>query len=308
MQQNLPSKLLINEPPLQVLPTLAKVIGLNEAIVLQQMQYWLHVSKHQIDGFVWIYNTYEEWQVQFPFWSNDTIYRAIRKLEKLGLIVSGNYNPTKFDQTKWYRIDYDKLNATCENHDAEVRNCITASCGDGLPQDAELYITETNTETNTRYLSPLEEKQPLVEKRESLDSNPTTVEQLQPVTPPPKKKPKRERLPEELAEYMISIPPADLAEMVKNYGLDEDTIQKEASTCYKWYKSQNLTRFWWNWKMKLEMWLDKYVEKHGINKKDTVYAEGLKFDNPPDMYDYSEADLEAARSWHSQIIPITKSG
>lgn len=36
------AQLLINEPPLQVLPTLAKTIGLNEAIVLQQVHYWLN--------------------------------------------------------------------------------------------------------------------------------------------------------------------------------------------------------------------------------------------------------------------------
>ena len=34
------SKLLINEHPLQVLPSLATKIGLNEAIVLQQIHYW----------------------------------------------------------------------------------------------------------------------------------------------------------------------------------------------------------------------------------------------------------------------------
>ena len=35
------SRLLINEPPLIVLPSLAKEIGLNEAIIVQQIQYWL---------------------------------------------------------------------------------------------------------------------------------------------------------------------------------------------------------------------------------------------------------------------------
>ena len=36
------SRLLINENPLQVLPTLAVKIGLNEAMILQQMHYWLN--------------------------------------------------------------------------------------------------------------------------------------------------------------------------------------------------------------------------------------------------------------------------
>ncbi len=35
------SSLLIEESPLQVLPSLAKAIGLNEAIFAQQLHYWL---------------------------------------------------------------------------------------------------------------------------------------------------------------------------------------------------------------------------------------------------------------------------
>jgi hypothetical protein len=41
------SRLLIHEPALQVLPSLAVAIGLNEAIFLQQLHYWLVSSKHE---------------------------------------------------------------------------------------------------------------------------------------------------------------------------------------------------------------------------------------------------------------------
>ncbi|HDE3362621.1 TPA: DnaD domain protein, partial [Staphylococcus aureus] len=40
------NKLLIDDYPIQVLPKLAELIGLNEAIVLQQIHYWLNNSKH----------------------------------------------------------------------------------------------------------------------------------------------------------------------------------------------------------------------------------------------------------------------
>lgn len=107
------SKLLINEEPLQVLPTLAKKIGLNEAIILQQIHYWNRINEKNnhnfYDGYYWTYNTYEDWQKQFPFWSTRTIQRAINRLEKLKLVVSGNYNELKLDKTKWYRIDYKVL-------------------------------------------------------------------------------------------------------------------------------------------------------------------------------------------------------
>ena len=60
--------LLISEPPLQVLPSLAKKIGLNEAIVLQQLHYWLDPkrNKNLHENLHWVYNTYEQWQKQFP--------------------------------------------------------------------------------------------------------------------------------------------------------------------------------------------------------------------------------------------------
>ena len=103
------SKLLINEQPLVVLPSLAEKIGLNEAIMLQQIHFWITRKPHEKDGRQWIYNTYAEWATQFPFWSESTIKRTIRSLEKKGLIITGNYNKVKIDKTKWYTIDYEKL-------------------------------------------------------------------------------------------------------------------------------------------------------------------------------------------------------
>ena len=104
------SKLLIDDYPIQVLPTLAKEIGLNEAIVLQQMHYWLNMSKHSYDDKKWIYNSYTKWVLQFPFWSESTVKRAIGSLEKQNLLHIGNYNKAGFDKTKWYSINYEELN------------------------------------------------------------------------------------------------------------------------------------------------------------------------------------------------------
>ncbi|HGO3505925.1 TPA: DnaD domain protein, partial [Staphylococcus aureus] len=93
----------------QVLPKLAELIGLNEAIVLQQIHYWLNNSKHKYDGKTWIFNSYPEWQKQFPFWSLITIKRTIYSLEKQNLLLIGNYNKAKFDKTKWYTINYQTI-------------------------------------------------------------------------------------------------------------------------------------------------------------------------------------------------------
>ncbi|WP_144461942.1 hypothetical protein [Siminovitchia fortis] len=103
------SKLLIQEHPLLIIPTLAVKLGLNEAVVLQQMHYWLMKSRHTRNKRKWVYNTYREWQEQLPFWSESTVKRTIKSLEKKGLVVSGTFNRSKMDQTKWYTLDYEKL-------------------------------------------------------------------------------------------------------------------------------------------------------------------------------------------------------
>lgn len=104
------SKLLISEEPLQVLPGLATAIGLNEAIVLQQLHYWMNPRRNL--GIVredrrWIYNTYKEWQDNFPFWSLRTIQGIMLKLEREGLIdTTDEFNTDTRDRTKWYTINY----------------------------------------------------------------------------------------------------------------------------------------------------------------------------------------------------------
>ena len=109
------SSLLIMESPLTVLPSLAVRIGLNEAIFLQQVQYWISREAGFCDeyGRRWIYNTVKQWNVQFPFWSESTIKRTIRSLEKQHVLLStliGN----AFNKTKAYTIDYERIEALNE--------------------------------------------------------------------------------------------------------------------------------------------------------------------------------------------------
>ncbi|SUC09913.1 Uncharacterised protein [Pasteurella canis] len=112
------SKLLINEQPLQVIPSLATLIGLNEAIFVQQLHYFLNISKHKYEDRTWIYNTIDEWCEVFPFWSKKTIQRTIKKLEEIGLVLSTNkLNKMKMDKTKWYSIAYEKIEELTSQND-----------------------------------------------------------------------------------------------------------------------------------------------------------------------------------------------
>lgn len=94
---------------------LALVLGdLNEAIVLNQLNYWLGINrkagKNFIDDRYWVYNSYSDWKAKdFPYWSEKTIQRTFTRLENKGVVVSANYNKLGIDKTKWYTIDTKKL-------------------------------------------------------------------------------------------------------------------------------------------------------------------------------------------------------
>ena len=117
--------LLIEEYPLVIIPSLAKKIGLNQAIFLQQVHYWLEQKRNIQDGKSWVYNSFEEWQKQFPFWSVRTLKRIVAELETEGLILSTTtYNRQNLNRKKWYTIDYDKFNALMET---EIKNSVISS-------------------------------------------------------------------------------------------------------------------------------------------------------------------------------------
>ena len=143
--------LLISEPPLQVLPSLAVKIGLNEAIILQQIHYWLLKSNNVRDGYKWVYNSYSEWNKQFPFFSRNTMIRAFNSLEKQGLLITANYNKAGFDKTKWYRIDYEKLVGKRSTQNGYTSN---PKWVDGDTQNGQTNtnrLPETTSENNNKH-------------------------------------------------------------------------------------------------------------------------------------------------------------
>lgn len=151
---------LFNENPVVIDRELATVIGLNEAIILQQIQYWIKKSEHRFDGKIWIYNSVSQWKKQFPFWSESTIDRTLKSLNKLGLLFIGNYNRDRRDRTKWYSINYSQLdnimkNAFSQNDECNLSNCDNAISQDDLMQDVNLtkplpkITTKITTNNNT---------------------------------------------------------------------------------------------------------------------------------------------------------------
>ena len=81
------------------------------AMFIAQLHYWLEKENVGVykEGFHWIYNTEWEWREQFPWWSLDTIGRIRRKLERLGYVVSNDFNRNPFNRTKHSTLDYYRL-------------------------------------------------------------------------------------------------------------------------------------------------------------------------------------------------------
>lgn len=105
---------LFDGPSIAVPRELARLVGLNEAIVLQQVHYLCWPRKNDTnlrDGKYWVYKSYPDWNKEFPWWGETTIKTTFRNLEKKGLLVSGVFNKKGMDRTKWYRVNYDALEA-----------------------------------------------------------------------------------------------------------------------------------------------------------------------------------------------------
>ena len=138
-------------------PELADKVGVNEAIFLHQLHYWTKKSENVRDGYTWVYNTYEDWVKQFPFWSRSTIVRIISKLEKESYVISGNYNKLKIDKTKWYRIDYSKIEQCMSHPSAHFEQTIVSSCADEHTNMSRA-IPEITTEITTNNKEEEEEE------------------------------------------------------------------------------------------------------------------------------------------------------
>lgn len=138
-------KLLIPEPPLQVLPSLAAEIGLNEALLLQQIHYWTTCKEPDENGEVWVWKTVNEWRGEFPFWSESTIKRVVGRLKAEGYIAVRQEGMSRVNH---YRVLYDAIHEVNLTPSGGHQVNLTPSTGQSDP------ITNT-TESTQRDTSPL---------------------------------------------------------------------------------------------------------------------------------------------------------
>jgi hypothetical protein len=80
--------------------------GIEEAILIHHFQYWIAFNRELKRNFIeertWSFQTMEEIAAHFPYLNKKKIERTLNSLKELEILITGNHNKTKFDQTKWY--------------------------------------------------------------------------------------------------------------------------------------------------------------------------------------------------------------
>lgn len=168
--------LLMPSRPIVINPDLAYSIGLNEAIALQQVNYWLKetTSGLERDGVRWIYNTNEQWLEQFPFWSESTLKRTFTRLKQLGVLKVEQLNKSQRDMTNYYTINYESelldevkvtksksSKCTLPSGQNEPMEEVKVKCSNGSKRTALIrsnctdVLTENTTENTTDIKNPI---------------------------------------------------------------------------------------------------------------------------------------------------------
>lgn len=94
--------------------SIAKEYGINVAVILNELCFLIEQNKENnvnfYDGKYWVLSSIKDWSNLLDYMTINTIRRTLKRMEKDGLIVTGNYNQSKYDRTKWYalsdKVDY----------------------------------------------------------------------------------------------------------------------------------------------------------------------------------------------------------
>ncbi len=87
---------------------IAKDIGLVPAVMLEHIAFWILKNeaneKNFFDGAYWTYSSVDGFAKIFDYLTAKQIRSALEKLIETGYLVTGNYNKSTYDRTKWYAL------------------------------------------------------------------------------------------------------------------------------------------------------------------------------------------------------------
>jgi hypothetical protein len=89
-------------------PEVAKEIGVEGAIVLQNIVFWIAKNKannkHFYENKFWTYNSNKAFLELFPWLTEQSLRTILKKLVDKKYLMKGNFNKLSYDRTLWYCI------------------------------------------------------------------------------------------------------------------------------------------------------------------------------------------------------------
>src|SRR3989304_157285 len=120
--------------------------GINGATMMRHFCYWItkNISngKHFHDGRTWTYNSMKALSNIFPFWTVRQIRKILDDLVEHKVIITGNYNQSRYDRTLWYALADESCCQTTQIHLTKKSNL-----SDKNDQPIPDIITHNNTNT-----------------------------------------------------------------------------------------------------------------------------------------------------------------
>ena len=110
--------------------------GIDAAIIMHNMRYWLDYARahgeHEYEGYYWMYAKASKMQKVFPFWTANKIQKTLKKLESSGVIISGSFNSSAWDRTKWYTLPEFMVQPKRNHRDSQTADCSFSESADSL--------------------------------------------------------------------------------------------------------------------------------------------------------------------------------
>jgi hypothetical protein len=111
MTKPYPRLLVFNDPyAMRINRELADEIGLNESVVLLQIEYRISRWGKEHAGRLWLVITQKDLRDDFPWWGQATVCRILQNLRQRKLIEVANYNECTRDRTQWYALCEEGIN------------------------------------------------------------------------------------------------------------------------------------------------------------------------------------------------------
>lgn len=241
-----------NERCIPIRMEIAAIIGLNESIIIQQIHYWNCKNEsnnnNYAEGHYWTYNTMKQWCETFPCFSLSTIERIFSNLEKKGLIISKKLHADKTNRTKWYRIDYEKLNYVLNGGDENQGNACPQNEGMAIIGKNQTFAKEpiNNDANNLRNNAfPHFEGMHFLKMRECINTENNYTEN-------------KERDARARKESLQDWKPSDTDILKTKYNLSDDDIAKAILEFKLDHNAKG--RLWADTDAAFELWCSRFAE------------------------------------------------